>query len=110
MGRETRDEWRKRIQRWAESGLTAKEFAAETGINAHTLTHWKWRLAADLRAAAEPAAKFVELVPAGRRTMRAPEDALVPFEVRFPDGRSLRVPLRFEPDSLRSLLELLGGR
>jgi hypothetical protein len=25
------DEWRRRIQRWKDSGLTAKEFAAEMG-------------------------------------------------------------------------------
>ena len=29
-----RDEWRRRVERWKDSGLTAKEFAAETGINA----------------------------------------------------------------------------
>ena len=35
MGRDAEATW---------SGLTAKEFAAETGLNAGTLTCWKWRL------------------------------------------------------------------
>jgi hypothetical protein len=43
MGRATRDEWQRRVRRWGESGLTAKEFAAETGVNVNSLTHWKWK-------------------------------------------------------------------
>jgi hypothetical protein len=33
----SRAEWRRRVARWKSSGLTAKEFAAEMGINAGTL-------------------------------------------------------------------------
>src|SRR5262249_27057562 len=44
-----REVWEKRIERWRESGLTAKEFAGEAGVNAGTLTHWKYRLAAERR-------------------------------------------------------------
>ncbi|HKO26669.1 MAG TPA: hypothetical protein VJU80_04365, partial [Solirubrobacteraceae bacterium] len=42
--RASRDEWRKRVDRWKESGLTAKEFAAETGLNAGTLQFWRYKL------------------------------------------------------------------
>src|SRR5260370_27230053 len=45
----TREEWAQRIQRWKDSGRTAKEFAAEMGINVHALTHWKWRLSRGAR-------------------------------------------------------------
>jgi len=31
--RVSRDEWAKRVERWKDSGLTAKEFASEVGIN-----------------------------------------------------------------------------
>jgi transposase-like protein len=34
----------KRVERLADSGLTAKEFAAEIGVNANTLAGWRWRL------------------------------------------------------------------
>ncbi len=46
MGRRraNRDEWQKRVERWSDSGLSAKQFAAETGINAGTLQYWKCRL------------------------------------------------------------------
>jgi hypothetical protein len=35
-----REEWAKRVERWADSGLTASEFAAELGINPRTLSYW----------------------------------------------------------------------
>lgn len=89
--------------------MTAKEFAAETGFNAHTLTHWKWRLAADLRAAGKPTTKFVEVVPAVPQLSQAAME-MAAFEVMFADGRRLRVPSQFEASSVRTLLELLGGR
>ena len=38
--RANRQEWQKRVDRWRASGLTAKEFAAEMGINAGTLQFW----------------------------------------------------------------------
>ena len=41
-----------RIRRWQESNLTAKEFAAELGINARTLTYWKWKLGRGSKAKA----------------------------------------------------------
>jgi transposase-like protein len=39
-----RNEWKRRVQRWKDSGPTAKEFAAETGINAGTLQFWRHKL------------------------------------------------------------------
>lgn len=33
MPKATRAEWAKRVERWKDSGLTAAEYAAETGIN-----------------------------------------------------------------------------
>jgi hypothetical protein len=42
--RANRDEWQKRIERWSDSGLSAMQFAAETGINAGTLQYWKYKL------------------------------------------------------------------
>jgi DNA-binding CsgD family transcriptional regulator len=38
--RTARAEWAKRVERWKDSGLTAKEFAAELGINPRSLVFW----------------------------------------------------------------------
>ena len=42
--RVSRDEWAKRVERWRDSGLTTAEFAAELGINPHSVTYWAWAL------------------------------------------------------------------
>jgi transposase len=46
MSRTSRGEWAKRVERWKDSGLSAKEYAAETGVKASTLSYWRWRLGA----------------------------------------------------------------
>lgn len=50
MSRSSRAEWAKRVERWRDSGLTAREFATETGLKATTLSYWKWRLGSERRA------------------------------------------------------------
>jgi transposase len=40
-----RETWAKRVERWKASGLSVKEFAAEVGINARSLSWWRWHLA-----------------------------------------------------------------
>lgn len=42
MSRSAREVWEERVRRLGESDLTIGEFAAELGINAHTLSYWKW--------------------------------------------------------------------
>jgi hypothetical protein len=44
MSRANRAEWAKRVERWKDSGLSAKEYAAETGLKASTLSYWSWKL------------------------------------------------------------------
>jgi DNA-binding transcriptional regulator YiaG len=56
--RTSREEWRKRVERWRDSGLTAEQFAAEMGLNAGTLQFWKYKLKKpeSRRTASPPAA------------------------------------------------------
>jgi hypothetical protein len=78
--RASRDEWRRPVDRWKDSGLTAKEFAAKTGINAGTLQFWSYKLRR----------------PAPRR-----------FEVELGNGRRLRVPATFDASALKALFAIL---
>ena len=55
MSRTSRAEWAKRVERWKESGLSAKEFAAETGLKASTLSYWSWKLASSGEVAGDQA-------------------------------------------------------
>lgn len=105
-----RNEWRKRVQRWKDSGLTAKEFAAEVGINAGTLQFWRCKLKQDD-------------APPTRRTRRSPSAAILSslvevsataapvvdqrFEVELANGRRVRLGRDFDPASLRALITTL---
>jgi uncharacterized protein YjcR len=44
MARTTADAWMERVEKWAQSGKTAKDFADEVGCNANTLTTMRWKL------------------------------------------------------------------
>lgn len=58
--------WRERVQRWKASGLTARQFSEQEGIERHTaLSWWCHRLKQlDTKdAGAEPALKLIQLHP-----------------------------------------------
>jgi hypothetical protein len=120
MARATREEWSKRVERWQDSRLTAKEFAAELDISPASLTFWKWKLGqtktvgASMRGSArgrekltrtETPTRFLQLVP-------APDVPLATsrLEVVFANGVVLRVPNDFDESALARLVKLLGGR
>jgi transposase len=94
MERVGREEWAKRVQRWQDSGLSAREFAQETGLTASSLSFWKWRLKKD--AESEPAPK-----PAKHVRARAAK------KVRFVE---LAAPLVVAPSSKSQLELTIGGR
>lgn len=117
----TRDEWSKRVQRWRDSGLTAGEYAAETGINLGSLRHWSYVLGRDTRRQGAPApARRLEVSKAQAPKSAAPAIALplveltgVPshgaerFELELRGGQRLHIPASFEAAGLRRLLEVL---
>lgn len=120
MARSTRAEWAKRVERWQDSGLTAKEFAAELDISPANLTFWKWKLrqtetgGASMRDRArrrekstrtEKPTRFLQLVPAPDAPV-----ATSTLEVMFANGVVLRVPKDFDEPALTRLVNLLGGR
>ena len=116
MARASRETWVKRVERWRDSGLTAKEFAAELGVNAHTLSHWGWKL--DREKTAPPA-------PARRRTSGRAEPRPEPqasavelvevslpsagYEVVTPSGWTVRLPSAFDAATVEELLRVAGA-
>jgi hypothetical protein len=120
MASASRAEWAKRVERWRDSGLTVKQFAAETGLKASTLTYWKWKLRSsesdadsitsgehrdvkhDVRALKSVAPKFVEMESV-RTATPAPVELVI-------DGRlTLRVPIGFDEETLSRVLRVCGG-
>jgi hypothetical protein len=109
MGRDARATWVKRVERWGASGLTAAEFALEVGVNARTLTYWKWKLGRPEARRTAPRPEFVEVVATSpsRSTGDAPVDAL---EVVLVGGVVIRVPARFDAEALRRVVSALEAR
>jgi len=108
-GRRTkRDEWRKRVERWRDSGLTAKQFAAETGLNAGTLQFWKYKLARQDTPARSPRRRVPAPVMSSLVELRpvsiAPDDRI---ELELTNGRRLRVSARFDAETLKALAAAL---
>jgi transposase-like protein len=104
MTREGREVWAKRVERWRDSGLTLKEFAAEIGVNANTLAGWRWRLSS--RDGVSPVASGLRaptVTPAV-----APE--VEPLEIVLRSGHCVRVPARFDEAALRRVVAALEAR
>jgi len=88
-----------------DSGLTARQFATETGINTGTLQFWKYKLARSSaserparRKVPEPAvSSLVEVRPVSV----APDNRI---EIELNNGRRLRVPGRFDVETLKALV------
>jgi transposase len=118
MERVSRETWAQRVERWKDSGLTAKEYAAEVGINAHSLYWWKWHLtsAASGKPAGEgrrsrPRKKAATDETAGVTFVELPSSMVAePFEVVLPSSVRVRVPPSFDSAALRRLLDVVSTR
>ena len=120
MKRTSRDEWNKRVVRWQASGLTAEEFAAELGIKAGTLRHWKWQLGWEARGK-PPRASAKRPTSSVRRRRRAPKETVKFSELLIPqaeppspieivvDGSVVRVGPQFDEGVLRRVLAVVKG-
>jgi len=113
MARESREVWAKRVQRLYESELTDVEFAAEVGVNVHTLRGWKHKL----RATTEPGHEATRLKrstppPKSSRPTTAPsfvEMTVAPaaeIELRVGDV-AVRVPVGFDEATLSRVVSVL---
>ena len=109
------------LEKWERSGLPLSRFAAGEGVARKTLYRWRRRLgvgadrlrrgrppksSGDGFSHAPPAPTFTEI---GTARSSMPSPPAVTFEVVFGDGTMVRVPDRFDPGSLRILLETLRG-
>ena len=112
-----REQWSKHVERWRDSGLSMKEYAAEVGIPVGTLKHWKYTLEREAQAQRTKKPQ----TPPGEVTPATPPLPLVEvkvpppqggewFELEWERGVRLRVPAAFETQALRRLLQVLEER
>ena len=76
-------------------GLTWTALSARSGVPISTLQRWSRRLREESRPA------FIEV---GSVSVATPV-----FEVDLAGGRRLRIPMRFDPDALRTLVGVLDA-
>ena len=115
MTREKRDVWVKRVERWRDSGLTAKAFADEVGISADRLRYWKWKLSRPESSTTTEASPlptgvtplpFVEVTTCGGSEHKC-DDLDERIEIVVRSGACIRVPARFDEAALRRVLALV---
>ena len=109
--RRSRGEWQELIEQWHRSGQSVGAFCADRDLRTSTFSWWRWRLGSAQPSEVEPEPP----VPVdGESWLRWTAPASMPageegvsFELRWPDGLTLRVPQGFEPSSLARLLSVL---
>lgn len=112
--RRSAEVWRGLIEEWQQSGLELVQFCRERRIPLSNLKWWRWRLGipAEKRSPRRP----VQAPPTSpvkqdwiQLEIQTPhlEFESAPFELRWPDGRILAIPPRFDAPALSRLLALL---
>jgi len=113
--------WRDRVERWAGSGLTGKEFAAKEDLSRRSLSWWRWRLRRTASATTSIAAPKKERRPRQKRTTKAlsfvpvvvgsvrSADAPSVIEIILPNQLRVRVPAEIEKSSLLRVVRALGA-
>jgi transposase-like protein len=91
------------VERWKDSGLTAKEFAAEVGLKATALYSWRAQLSAAARRDSE-GRNVSELPVPSRRTRSAKREK----RSATPPPRFIELPVA-EVTNTPAMLELLLG-
>jgi hypothetical protein len=109
--------WRKLIQRQGKAGESIARFCSREGVSVHQF-HWWRRTLRDrdrqatakrrvLRPAFEEVASRSERDATTFVPVRLAFSASVPIEVVHPGGCVVRVPVEFDPPSLRRILAAL---
>jgi transposase-like protein len=93
--------WRDHLRRWQQAGGTVRAYCRRHGLAEASFHGWRRTLAQRDRASQPP----VTFVPVHLRH----EAPATPLELILGDGRCLRIPAGFAPDSLRAVLAVLEG-
>lgn len=109
--RTTRGEWQKHVRAWKLSGISSREYASKAGINANTLTWWRWRLDKEksrprVGRRKPPAIQFVEVSPPSPDVSVSGGGKL---ELELA-GVVLRLPPDFDAGALTRALGVLEAR
>ncbi|MCB9492258.1 MAG: transposase [Dehalococcoidia bacterium] len=101
-GRYSREDRRRVVGAWRQSGLSQNRFAKEIGVDASSLSRWKSEFPSD----GEPGSALmrVEVVEEPMPLRRRPFDA---FRLRLVSGIEIAVPPDFDGAALQRLVATL---
>jgi transposase len=102
MAKRSRAAWTKLVREWRESGLTAKAFATRRDVRETTLLWWSSRLNREVDELRVRPLEFIEVAAPTSSTV-----ADARFEIHLANGRTITVPLAFDPEALRRLLTIV---
>jgi hypothetical protein len=100
------EHWRRLIERWRHSGRSVRDFCEHNDIAIPSFYAWRRRLPQDapLPELSQPSAA-ITFLPIHVQT--EPADQQPPLELVLGNGRCLRIPPRFDANTLRALLAVL---
>jgi transposase-like protein len=102
--------WERVVGEFERSGESVRRFAGARGINANTLSWWRWRLRTEATRA-----RTIRFMPVVLERAPEPLDdmgrgaALDTVEATLPNGVVLRFPYRLDREGLRELAATLMG-
>lgn len=103
--------WRERVEGWARSGMTCKEYAAKIGVNPHTLAGWRCKLRRRTTTTASTRSRVpvAGLVDVTEQVAAALVKELGVIEVEL-GGALVRVRGEVDGETLERVLGAIGGR
>jgi len=115
MARRTAKQWARLIARWKRSGLSAGEFGAKVGVDAHSLHWWRWSLRKREAMQETPTAPTdsvpaflpVRVVDTPLPLQQHPPPVRGSVEIVVDDRLAVRVGPGFDEDTLLRVLDLL---
>jgi hypothetical protein len=106
-----REQWRKQVEQWRDSGLSAREYAEKNGVNFYTLRYWSSRFPVDKRK--KKIAAAVVVAP-GPKFIDVTEALAVPKAAKRGSGLELlvsdvviRLSVGFDQQTLRQVLAVV---
>jgi len=102
----TPDEIATILQEQERSGLSLLAFAQKRQLCYATLLRWRRGRRQSPRSVARPPTAGPQFIPIQIEAGSSPSE----YVLSWPQGRSLRIPPRFDPQALRQLLEVLEAQ
>src|SRR6266850_4769816 len=103
--KKTEARWRALVHEQEGSGKSVREFAHARGLSPASLYWWRSALGRRARSRSKgPRLAEIALLPSSVECLDA-----AAFELALSSGHRLRVPSRFDAESLRRLLAVLEG-